>query len=126
MWTLPPPARIWTPCAASHDAVGHASGRRGVRAEREGIRERTVPGHESLYRHVGQKTKDGGSNPYAYGYKFELSVTAKGESRLVKHYSMGRLANELGDVMPDKRTAYMGDDGRDTVMFMYVADKAEN
>jgi secreted PhoX family phosphatase len=36
---------------------------------------------------------------------------------------MGRLATELADVMPDERTAYMGDDGRDTMMFMFVADK---
>lgn len=50
-------------------------------------------------------------------------MSEKGSSKLVKHYAMGRLANELGDVMPDKRTVYMGDDGRDTVMFMFVADK---
>ena len=42
---------------------------------------------------------------------------------MCKRYAMGRLANELGDVMPDSRTVYMGDDGRDTVMFMFVADK---
>ena len=46
-----------------------------------------------------------------------------GSSTATKHYSMGRLAFELGDVMGDGRTVYFGDDGDDVIRAMYVADK---
>lgn len=115
---------IWTPCAASQTPWGTHLG--GEEYEPNAKEFETVP-FQAMNLYTGtldRRTGDGGSNPYAYGYKFELSVSAKGEPKLVKHYAMGRLSNELGDVMPDKRTVYMGDDGRDTAMFMYVADKA--
>jgi secreted PhoX family phosphatase len=115
---------IWTPCAASLTPWGTHLG--GEEYE-PNAKEFEIEPFQAMNLYTGtldKMTKEGGSNPYAYGYKFELSASASGEPHLVKHYSMGRLANELGDVMPDKRTAYMGDDGRDTVMFMYVADKA--
>jgi len=44
----------------------------------------------------------------------------------VKHYSLGRIALELVQVMPDNRTVYMGDDGDYTGLFMYVADKEKD
>lgn len=113
---------IWIPCGASQTPWGtHLGGEEYEPNAKEFETEPFQP--MNLYAAtLGKTAKQGGSNPYAYGYKFEVSVT--GKPALVKHYSMGRLANELGDVMPDKRTVYMGDDGRDTVMFMYVADKA--
>ena len=114
---------IWTPCQASQTPWGTHLG--GEEYEPDAREFETVP-FEAMNLYAGTPGKDvksGGSNPYDYGYKFEVSVTAAGATTFVKHYAMGRLANELGDVMPDRRTAYMGDDGRDTVMFMYVADK---
>lgn len=114
---------IWTPCAASQTPWGTHLG--GEEYEPNAKEFEVEPLQTmNLYKGtLGEKTQDGGSNPYSYGYKFELSISDKGKSQLVKHYAMGRLSNELGDVMPDKRTVYMGDDGRDTVMFMFVADK---
>ena len=115
---------IWTPCASSMTPWGtHLGGEEYEPNAKEFENEplQTM----NLYTGTLDKTaQSGGSNPYAYGYKFEVSVDDKGHSHFVKHYAMGRLANELGDVMPDRRTVYMGDDGRDTVMFMFVADKA--
>ncbi|MDO9010433.1 MAG: DUF839 domain-containing protein [Gallionella sp.] len=113
---------IWVPCGASQTPWGTHLG--GEEYEPNAKEFETSPFEAmNLYAGTPGKTaRAGGSNPYAYGYKFEVSVTS-GQA-LVKHYSMGRLSNELGDVMPDQRTVYMGDDGRDTVMFMYVADKA--
>lgn len=113
---------IWTPCAGSKTPWGTHLG--GEEYEPNAKEFESEPFQVmNLYTGTpGKNMQSGGSNPYAYGYKFEVSVTDK--QAFVKHYSMGRLANELGDVMPDKRTVYMGDDGRDTVMFMYVADKA--
>ena len=43
---------------------------------------------------------------------------------VITHYSMGRFSHELAEVMPDRKTAYFGDDGSYTMLFMYVADKA--
>ena len=117
---------IWTPCAASQTPWGTHLGGEEYEPNAKEFENEPLQAMNLYTGTPGKKAQDGGSNPYAYGYKFELSASAKGEAKLVKHYSMGRLANELGDVMPDKRTVYMGDDGRDTVMFMFVADKAED
>lgn len=71
----------------------------------------------------GQTARQGGANPYAYGYAIEVSVGQAGKTKAVKHYAMGRIALEMFAIMPDGRTAYAGDDGRDTMLLMFVADK---
>jgi uncharacterized protein len=65
-------------------------------------------------------------NPYAYGYIPEVTVHADNTTSVVKHYSMGRFSHELGRVAPDMKTVFFGDDGGNTMMFMYVADKAKD
>ena len=55
-------------------------------------------------------------NPYRYGYILEISVQNGLSSTAAKHYAMGRRANELAYVMPDRRTVYMTDDGTNTMM----------
>ncbi len=62
--------------------------------------------------------------PYQYGAVPEVTVDATGATTVVKHYSMGRVARELIQVMPDQKTVYMGDDGGYTGLFMFVADTA--
>lgn len=114
---------IWTPCAASLTPWGTHLGGEEYEPNAKEYEYEPLQAMNLYTNTLGKKAQEGGANPYSYGYKFELSVSEKGSSKLVKHYAMGRLANELGDVMPDKRTVYMGDDGRDTVMFMFVADK---
>jgi secreted PhoX family phosphatase len=71
----------------------------------------------------GKTAAEGGANPYMYGHLVEVSVSPAGKTDAVKHYSMGRLAFELGDVMGDRKTVYYGDDGDDVIRGMYVADK---
>jgi secreted PhoX family phosphatase len=61
-------------------------------------------------------------SPYNYGISPEVIVLADGSTVVLKHFSMGRIARELNQVMPDNRTVYMGDDGDYTGLFMYVAD----
>lgn len=79
----------------------------------------------NLYLKTAGKTgRDGGARAYDYGHPVEITVNPDGTTRAVKRYAMGRLAAELAEVMPDERTAYMGDDGRDVALFMFVADKA--
>lgn len=117
---------IWTPCQASQTPWGTHLG--GEEYEPNASEFESVS-FEAMNLYTGTQgkgSKEGGANPYNYGYKFEVSVAKNGDDKLVKHYAMGRLANELGDVMPDDRTVYMGDDGADTVMFMFVADQARN
>ena len=62
--------------------------------------------------------------PYHYGAVPEVTVSATGATSVVKHYSLGRIAREMAEVMPDQRTVYMGDDGGYTGLFMFVADTA--
>ncbi|WP_448189981.1 PhoX family protein [Azospirillum sp. sgz301742] len=77
----------------------------------------------NLYRGtLGKTAAEGGANPYMYGHLVEVTVAPDGATRAVKHFSMGRLAFELGDVMADRKTVYMGDDGDDVIRAMYVAD----
>lgn len=72
--------------------------------------------------------------PYRYGYPVEVKVTGAdlGSStfasnvNVAKHYSMGRTANELSYVMPDKKTVYISDDGTMVGLYMYKADSAED
>jgi hypothetical protein len=63
------------------------------------------------------------ANPYHYGIIPEVTVKADGSTSVVKHYAMGRGTWEAL-VMPDSRTAYLGDDGAYVQMTMFVADKA--
>lgn len=78
----------------------------------------------NLYRGTpGKLASEGGANPYYYGHIVEVTVNPDGTPLVAKHYSMGRLAYELGDVMADRRTVYFGDDGDDVIRALYVADK---
>jgi len=68
----------------------------------------------------GDKT----ANPFQYGYNVEVKVNPGGSTDVTKHYAMGRGSWEKAQVLGDGRTAYMGDDGRHTGLFMFVADRA--
>ncbi len=61
--------------------------------------------------------------PYKYGFPTEITVSETGDTTVAKHYAMGRVAVELALVMPDNKTAYISDDGTNTGLFRFVADK---
>lgn len=63
------------------------------------------------------------ANPYHYGHMPEVTVLADGTGSIKKHYCMGRISHELVQMMPDERTALMGDDSTNAGLFMFVADK---
>lgn len=65
-------------------------------------------------------------NPYAYGFLPEVTVNADQSTSVVKHYSMGRFSHELGRVAADRKTVFFGDDGGNTMLFLYVADDVED
>ncbi|QCT93756.1 DUF839 domain-containing protein [Caminibacter mediatlanticus TB-2] len=65
------------------------------------------------------------ASPYYYGWITEVAIVNKnGADIYTKHYSMGRFAHELAYVLPDRKTAYLSDDGTNCGFFMYKADKA--
>lgn len=114
---------IWIPCAASLTPWNtHLAGEEYEPNAKDFEHEPL----ESMNLYLGTPGKlpvAGGANPYRYGHAVEIKVKANGLTEARKRYAMGRLSMELADIMPDERTAYMGDDGRDTMMFMFVADK---
>lgn len=66
------------------------------------------------------------ANPYHYGHMPEVTVHPDGTGTIVKHYCMGRISHELIQVMPDNRTALMGDDYTNSALFLFVADKEKD
>ena len=66
------------------------------------------------------------ANPYNYGHMPEVIVNKDGTGSIIKHYCMGRISHELIQVMPDQRTALMGDDYTNGGLFMFVADKEKD
>ena len=66
------------------------------------------------------------ANAYHYGLVPEVKIDANGTASAVKHYVLGRFSRELAEIMPDRRTAYMGDDGVNTGLFMFIADHPED
>lgn len=62
-------------------------------------------------------------NTYRYGYATEITVNEAGEGTIAKHYAMGRISMELAKVMPDKKTVYLSNDGTNTDLYRFVAEK---
>ncbi|WP_120966524.1 alkaline phosphatase PhoX [Comamonas sp. lk] len=75
---------------------------------------------QNLY---GDATK---ANPYHYGHMPEVIVNVDGTATIKKHFCMGRISHELVQVMPDQRTALMGDDATNSGYFVFVADKEKD
>ena len=71
----------------------------------------------------GDETK---ANPYHYGHMPEVTVNPDGTGSIKKHYCMGRISHELVQVMPDNRTALMGNDATNSAYFVFVADKEKD
>lgn len=66
------------------------------------------------------------ANPYHYGWVPEVTVDKNGVATVVKHYAPGRFAREMQEMASDHRTAIGGDDGKNTGLFMFIADRARD
>lgn len=66
------------------------------------------------------------ANPYHYGLVPEVIVRRDGTTSVVKHYATGRYAREMLEMAADNRTAIGGDDGKNTILSMFVADKSKD
>lgn len=87
----------------------------------QGIGGPSVDGIGQYY--FGDKNK---ANPYNYGHLPEIVVNKDGTGTAKKHFCLGRISHELIQVMPDNRTAIMGDDYTNGGFFMFVADKEKD
>jgi uncharacterized protein len=65
-------------------------------------------------------------NPYRYGWPIEVKVGTDGIARVEKLFALGRSANELSYAMPDRKTVYITDDGTNTMLLMFIADRADD
>jgi secreted PhoX family phosphatase len=116
---------LWIPCNGSLTPWNtHLSSEEYEADAREYEADPTKTYVGSFVKNYYQDDRKG--NPYAYGYIPEVTVHADNTSTVAKHYSMGRFSHELGRVAPDQKTVFFGDDGGNTMLFMYVADKAQD
>ena len=117
---------IWIPCNSSPTPWMTHLGSEEYEPDAQAFETKPLEAMNAYLGTPGKKAAEGGANPYHYGHIVEVSVAADGATKATKHYAMGRLAFELGDVMPDRKTVYFGDDGDDVILAMFVADKAED
>lgn len=62
--------------------------------------------------------------PYNYGYGLELIVlNAKGDTKLIKNYAMGRVFPSHQVVMPDAKTIYLLDSENSGNLYLFIAEK---
>ena len=120
------PFGVWMPCAASrspwHTHLGSEEYEPDARCVQEGnCAAQKKLGLQAADLWYGDKST---ALAYDYGLLPEVTVQADGSTNTVKHRALGRLSREQIEVMPDQRTAYMGDDGAYTALAMFVADKA--
>ena len=110
---------LWTTCGASLSPWNtHLS---SEEYEPDAVTARDDDTFKAYSRNLyGDETR---ANPYHYGHVPEVTVHPDGTGSIKKHYCLGRISHEIIQVMPDKRTALMGDDATNGGLFMFVADK---
>ena len=125
---------IWQPCAGSVTAWGTHLGSEEYpdnaritedAKEIRDLEEDTLPMARLFGLDPATMTLDAfraAFNPYKYGFATEVSVSDAGDGSVVKHYAMGRLSMEMAMVMPDKKTAYISNDGTNVDLYRFVAD----
>lgn len=116
---------LWTPCAASQTPWNtHLGSEEDYDADARAIEAGTKTTLSNMDKYFFRQT--GTAKPYNYGIMPEVVVRADGSTTATKHYSMGRGTWEMAKVMPDGKTAFLGDDGTYTMLAMYVADNAND
>jgi len=114
---------LWIPCAGSLSPWNSHLGGEEYEPNARQFEHEPLEAMNLYLGTAGRRFDQGGANPYQYGYTVEVTVKEDGSTRVAKRYAMGRRSTELAEVMPDRRTVYFGDDGRDTMLFMFVADR---
>lgn len=117
---------IWIPCNSSTTPWMTHLGSEEYEPDAQHYETRPLEPMNLYLGTSGKTAQQGGAKPYNYGHIVEVRVAPDGKTTATKHYAMGRLAFELGDIMPDRRTVYFGDDGDDVILAMFVADRPED
>ncbi len=100
-------------------ALEHTLLQRGVRARRGAKPNAQLQAFcDNLYGKTGAR-----ANPTTTATCPKSPSNADGTGSIKKHYCLGRISHELIQVMPDQRTALMGDDATNGGLFMFVADR---
>jgi len=124
---------LWIPCAASKSPWNTFLGSEEYEADQHNFDMYSMNpvanplsfSNANLYQAF--RSKFGVSaRPYNYGYVTETTLDKTGAATSVKHYATGRWARELIRMMPDGRTYYSGDDSKSTILFMGIADTAND
>lgn len=127
---------LWVPCAGSVTPWNTHLGSEEYPPDARSVEEATslddIDGYyQPMVRYQGVNDKlmtldvfKSVFKPYKYGFPVEVAVSEDGSTSVAKHYAMGRVAVELAYILPDKKTAYITDDGTNTGLFRFVADKA--
>lgn len=62
-------------------------------------------------------------NRYRYGHLVEIRNPTSDDWAPVKHHAFGRVAAEVGNVMPDEKTVYITSDGTNKGFYKFIADR---
>ncbi|MGR3765720.1 PhoX family protein [Rossellomorea sp. NS-SX7] len=118
---------LWIPCNGSTTDWGTHMGSEEYEPDARAFENKDSDAYKEVRNYAEHYFHDASkANPYFYGWIPEISITKQGEASVEKHYSTGRFSHEMMKVLPDNKTALFGDDGGNTMSFMYVADKAED
>jgi len=116
----------WVHCAGSVTPWGSHLGSEEYEPDAKQWRDGTISEYNAaMATYFGATPADAATvmNPYDYGYPIEVTVENFDTATSVKRYAMGRMALELGYVMPDNKTVYMSDDGTNVGLFRFVANQ---
>ena len=124
--SMAPAKGLWIPCGSSLTPWNTHLGSEEYEPNAAYYADRPLEPMNLFFGTPGQTAAAGGARPYDYGFPVEVRVSPDGSTTVNKHYAMGRISLELAEVMPDRRTVYMADDGQDVVRMMFIADRAED
>ena len=118
---------LWIPCAGSltpwDTHLGSEEYEPDARCAVEPTCASGAIGLDSMNLYLDPAGSTALANVYDYGLVPEVTVDRHGDASVLKHRALGRISRELVQIMPDRRTAYQGDDGTYNVLTMFVADR---
>lgn len=119
----------WVHCAGSVTPWGTHLGSEEYEPDAKQWRDGTISDYNAaMASYFNASPSDAGTvmNPYDYGYVVEVEVDSFENATVRKQYAMGRVALELGYVMPDRKTVYLSDDGTNVALYRFVASTPGN
>ena len=117
---------FWFPCASSLTPWNTHLGSEEYEPNARWFEDNPLEAVNLYLGNSGKSFKQGGANPYNYGFPIEIKLDSKEKPEVKKRYAMGRASFELGVVMPDERTVYLSDDAKDGIRLMFVADNPKD